>query len=137
MGKHQEKSSPSLSGLRRPFGNSLYPEGFLFVGPESLSIGTSGHQEADPAMTIGRRSGEGRPDYPSVEERIEVITKGAPVLGGNAGARNTSSNPGTGTGGNEPGGVPCGFRLPMIGNRSFESPVLESKKGGYHAEGKD
>lgn len=51
---------------------------------ESVPSGRSGHQEADPALTIGMGSGEGLPDHASVDE-------GTPVLGGNAGARKPHS----------------------------------------------
>jgi len=82
VGEKQEKSSPSLSGLRRPFGEAYTQRAFSLLDLRAFPSGLSGIQEADPAMTIGRGSGEGRPDCPSVEESMEVMTKGAPVLGG-------------------------------------------------------
>jgi len=57
------------------------PEGFWFADPRKRPSGRSGHQEADPALTIGMGSGEGLPDHASVDE-------GTPVLEGTQGPGN-------------------------------------------------
>ena len=46
---------------------------FCLLILESVPSGRSGHQEADPALTIGRGSGKGRPDHASVDQGTAVL----------------------------------------------------------------